>query len=163
MILVDRWWKVENYEILTVLVSPIQKQVPIIQGCWRFRARTTNEYGYAFPSQDHVVMKLVDDCTIYTSMNCPSLSILRLIAETDPDSPKHHEGRNCPQPSHPFHAPAIKASQPLIKVGILFPLGTTPFLKIMEVQPAANIDSKNMPEISPSSQDASGDRADRVE
>jgi hypothetical protein len=67
VIIADRWWKVETYEILTDLVDSIQRQLPIAYYYPRLLellGPDNHRYGYVFTSWDHVVAKLVDDRTM---------------------------------------------------------------------------------------------------
>ena len=67
VILADRWWKVETYEILTDLVDSIQRQLPIAYYYPRLLellGPDNHRYGYVFTSWDHVVAKLIDDRTL---------------------------------------------------------------------------------------------------
>jgi len=67
VIIADRWWKVENYEILTDLVDSIQRQLPIAYYYPRLLellGPDNHRYGYVFTSWDHVVAKLIDDRTM---------------------------------------------------------------------------------------------------
>lgn len=66
-IIADRWWKVEQYEILTDLVDSIQRQLPIAYYYPRLLELVgpdNHRYGYVFTSWDHVVVKLVDERTL---------------------------------------------------------------------------------------------------
>jgi len=68
VIIADRWWKVEQYEILTDLVDSIQRQLPI--GYYYPRllelvGPENHRFAYVFTSWDHVALKLVDDRTMY--------------------------------------------------------------------------------------------------
>jgi hypothetical protein len=67
VIIADRWWKVENYEILIGLVDSIQRQLPIAfyyPRLLELLGPDNHRYGYVFTSWDHVVMKRVDDRTM---------------------------------------------------------------------------------------------------
>jgi len=67
VIIADRWWKVETYEILTDLVDSIQRQLPIgyyFPRLLELLGPGNHRYGYVFTSWDHVVVKLVDDRTM---------------------------------------------------------------------------------------------------
>jgi hypothetical protein len=80
VIIADRWWKVEKYEILTDLVDSIQRQIPIAYYYPRLLellGPDNHRYGYVFTSWDHVVAKLVDDRTmvIYDLPMPPYLAI----------------------------------------------------------------------------------------
>jgi len=63
VIIADRWWKVETYEILTDLVDSIQRQLPIpyyYPRLLELLGPDNHRYGYVFTSWDHVVVKLID-------------------------------------------------------------------------------------------------------
>ncbi|MBN2034014.1 MAG: hypothetical protein JW836_12110 [Deltaproteobacteria bacterium] len=67
VVIADRWWKVEQYEILADLVDSIQRQLPIAYYYPRLlqlMGPDNHRYGYVFTSWDHVVAKLVDERTI---------------------------------------------------------------------------------------------------
>ena len=80
VIIADRWWKVETYEVLADLVDSIQRQLPI--GFYYPRllelvGPDNHRYGYVFTSWDHVVVKLIDDRTmvVYDLPLPPDLAI----------------------------------------------------------------------------------------
>jgi len=67
-VIADRWWKVEQYEILTDLIDSIQRQLPI--GFYYPRllelvGPDNIPYAYVFTSWDHVPVKLVDERTLF--------------------------------------------------------------------------------------------------
>lgn len=67
VVIADRWWKVEQYEVLTDLVDSIQRQLPIAYYYPRLLellGPDNQRYGYVFTSWDHVVAKLIDDRTL---------------------------------------------------------------------------------------------------
>jgi hypothetical protein len=66
-IVADRWWKVDQYEMLTDLVDSIQRQLPIAYyypKLLELVGPDNHRYGYVFTSWDHVVVKLVDERTL---------------------------------------------------------------------------------------------------
>jgi hypothetical protein len=68
VIIADRWWKVEQYDILADLVDSIQRQLPIgyyYPRLLELLGPDNHRYGYVFTSWDPVVMKLLDDRTMY--------------------------------------------------------------------------------------------------
>jgi hypothetical protein len=68
VIIADRWWKVEQYEILTDLVDSIQRQLPIgfyYPRLLELLGPDNHRFAYVFTSWDHVAMKRVDDRTMY--------------------------------------------------------------------------------------------------
>jgi hypothetical protein len=67
VVIADRWWKVEKYEILTDLVDSIQRQTPIsfyYPRLLELLGPDNHRYGYVFTSWDHVVVRLIDDRTM---------------------------------------------------------------------------------------------------
>jgi hypothetical protein len=67
-VIADRWWKVEQYEILADLIDSIQRQLPI--GFYYPRllelvGPDNIPYAYVFTSWDHVPVKLVDERTLF--------------------------------------------------------------------------------------------------
>lgn len=67
-VIADRWWKVEQYEILTDLVDSIQRQLPIGFYYPRLLELVGPEnirYGYVFTSWDAVPLRLVDERTLF--------------------------------------------------------------------------------------------------
>lgn len=67
VIIAERWWKVEQFEILTDLVDSIQRQLPIAYYYPRLLELVGpdhHRYGYVFTSWDHVVVRLVDERTM---------------------------------------------------------------------------------------------------
>jgi hypothetical protein len=67
VIIADRWWKVENYEILTDLVDYIQRQLPIgfyYPRLLELLGPDNRRYGYVFTSWDQVVGRMLDDRTM---------------------------------------------------------------------------------------------------
>lgn len=67
-VIADRWWKVEQYEILADLIDSIQRQLPI--GFYYPRLLELVDpdnipYAYVFTSWDHVPVKLVDERTLF--------------------------------------------------------------------------------------------------
>ena len=67
VIIADRWWKVEQYELLIDLVDRIQRQLPIgyyYPRLLELLGPDNHRYGYVFTSWDHVVAKCIDDRTV---------------------------------------------------------------------------------------------------
>jgi hypothetical protein len=67
VVIADRWWKVEKYEILTDLVDSIQRQTPIsfyYPRLLELVGPDNHRYGYVFTSWDHVVVRLIDERTM---------------------------------------------------------------------------------------------------
>lgn len=67
VIIAHRWWKVEEYEVLTDLVDSIQRQVPIAYyypKLLELLGPDNQRYGYAFTSWDHVPGNMVNDHTL---------------------------------------------------------------------------------------------------
>jgi hypothetical protein len=68
VIIADRWWKVEDFDILKDLVDSIQRQLPIAYfypKLLQLVGPDNHRYGYVFTSWDHVVVKLLDERTLY--------------------------------------------------------------------------------------------------
>ena len=64
----ERWFKVENKEMLDDLVDSIQRQLPIdvyYPRLWEVIGPDGHLYGYMFTSWIHAVMKAVDEKTLF--------------------------------------------------------------------------------------------------
>jgi hypothetical protein len=82
VMIANRWWKVEKYEVLIDLVDSIQRQLPIgyyYPRLLELLGPDNHRYGYVFTSWDHVVVKPMDDRTmvIYDLPLPPYLAIDR--------------------------------------------------------------------------------------
>lgn len=67
VIIPDRWWKVDEYEVLTDLVDSIQRQLPIAYyypKLLELLGPGNHPYGYVFTSWNHVPGNMVDDRTL---------------------------------------------------------------------------------------------------
>lgn len=67
-IIVDRWWRVEQYEILADLVDSVQRQLPIgfyYPRLLELGGPDNYPYGYVFTSWDHVPLRLIDERTMF--------------------------------------------------------------------------------------------------
>jgi len=70
IIVADRWFKVQNKELLDELVYHIQGQLPYVgyyPRLWRIYGPDGHLYGYMFTSWDHAVMRMVDEKTLFVN------------------------------------------------------------------------------------------------
>jgi hypothetical protein len=82
VIIADRWWEVEQFELLTDLVDSIQRQLPIgfyYPRLLELLGPDNHRYGYVFTSWDSVPMKMLNERTmvIYDLPLPPYLAIDR--------------------------------------------------------------------------------------
>ncbi|MBW1672926.1 MAG: hypothetical protein JRF06_04870 [Deltaproteobacteria bacterium] len=61
----DKWIKIEDQEILSALIGWIQTYIQFDPRLWRIVGPDDQCYGYLFCACNHVVIKSVDDTTIY--------------------------------------------------------------------------------------------------
>ena len=66
--LTERWFKVEDKDMLDDLVDSIQRQMPIggySPRLWKVIGPNSQLYGYMFTSWNHAVLKAVDENTLF--------------------------------------------------------------------------------------------------
>jgi len=73
----DKWIKIEDQEILSALIGWIQPYIQFDPRLWRIVGPDDQFYGYLFFALGHVVIKSVDDTTMYV-YNLRHLFILRM-------------------------------------------------------------------------------------
>ena len=73
----DKWIKIEDQEILSALIGWIQTYIQFDPRLWRIVGPDDQFYGYLFFALGHVVIKSVDDTTMYV-YNLRHLFILRM-------------------------------------------------------------------------------------
>jgi hypothetical protein len=66
----ERWFKVDNKELLNELIDNIERQLPIgvyYPRLWKIIGPDGHLYGYMFTSWDHAVMRAVDGKTLFVN------------------------------------------------------------------------------------------------